>query len=159
MPAALSVPWTAIATQASAGATLESLSEHWGIPLNTLKARSAREGWKATGREIMAQKTGTEVVGAGNSTLQPNATERSVSLMKRLGERSKYRAARVGHSMLGHISKVKGLPQVGYAQPFSQVVGSLAKVHGWGSEGGKTGPLVNLNLIGASFEELKDVSS
>jgi hypothetical protein len=67
-----------------------------------------------------------------------------------MGPKSKLLSAKVGHSMLKNISKVKGLPQVAYAQPFSQVVSSLSKVHGWDASTPNL-TQVNINLTGERF--------
>jgi len=149
MSAPLPVDWNAIAAQAAAGASLDDLAEHWGISVNTLKARSAREGWKRIAREILAEKTGTEVLRGGNYTMQPKATHMAVSLMARLGERSKIRAAKVGDKTLKHMQKAEGQELAKQAPAFKCTVDALAKVHGWGDQASAVpSPLVAIQLNG-----------
>lgn len=149
MPAALQdVPWTEIAIQAAAGAKLEDLAEHYGVNLNSLKARCAREKWKQTAREVKAELTGTEVTHPSQSQVQPSATQKGLSLVSKLGDKSKLLGAKVGHSMLKNISKVKGISQVAYAQPFAQTVGALSKIHQWDQHTHNT--QVNVQVVNQS---------
>src|SRR4030095_1139555 len=123
-----------------------------GISEATVLSWARREGWSE-----QIQVAENAVVMQNNSRGMQSAASKSTSeVLLSLGPKSKLMAGKVGHSMLKHISKVKGLPQVALAQPFSQVVGSLAKVHGWGSEA-PNGPLVNLNLLGLRPTDLKEV--
>lgn len=152
MPSALTVDWSAIAIQAAAGATLEELSDHWGISLNTLKTRSAREGWKQTAREIQAHKSGTTVVCPSHQSVKPRETNHGLSLMAKLGERSKLRAAKVGDNTLKAISRKKEDKLIACAPAFKATVDSLAKIHEWGAAPDQR-TLVNINLMGQDYGE------
>lgn len=73
MPAALPVDWTAIQVLAAKGHTLEELATMTGVSVNTLKARSAREGWKDT--SITEEKQAKAVaVAVAKGQMQPSAT-------------------------------------------------------------------------------------
>ena len=131
MPAAADLPWTTIAVQAASGMTLKELSEHWGVPLGTLQSRSATEGWMKYRKPV-----------------QQDSTKRALEAIPKLGEKSKFRAARVGHRILGAIGKHKNDALIACSQPFAQTVGALAKVHGWGSESTSQAPLIAIQLNG-----------
>lgn len=150
MPAALDVEWSAIAAQAAAGATLEELSAHWGIPVGTLKSRCATEGWKRMAREIQAQRTGGEVVAPGHSTIQPRSTDKAVTLMATLGSRSRLRAARVGDKTLRGLNRLTPERLIDKASAYKAAVDGLKVVHEWGAEGKSPQALVNINLLGVS---------
>lgn len=136
MPAAADLPWSTIAAQAGAGATLEELSEHWGVPVGTLKSRSATEGWKKPLRAI-----------------QPNSTERALALMGKLDGRSKLRAAKVGDKSLAALQRKDDDQLLRNSSAYLNTVNALAKVHGWGSEGKATSPLVNINVLNQSVPD------
>jgi hypothetical protein len=144
MPAPREENWSAIAAQAAAGATLKDLSEHWNIPEGTLKARSAREGWKAMGREIQAQKTGVEVV-PSHSRVQPRATDRAISLFAKVGTKSKLVLAKT-------VSRTASALYKQNPDELKRNTGSLRNTTAaWkdlhGASDAPASPLVNLNLV------------
>lgn len=153
MPAARNdVDWSAIAAQAAAGATHKEIAEHWDLPLGTVKARCTREGWKATARAIQAQKTGTVEVIPQTGSLHPRASQKGVSLLGTLGERSKLRAAKVGDRTLAAINRKKEDALIAQSQAFKQTVDALDKVHQWS---GNTQSLtqVNINLTNGKLPD------
>jgi hypothetical protein len=57
------------------GSTLEEIAETSGISLNTLKARSAREGWNRRVTEAREEKQAKQLsVAVENGQMQPHAT-------------------------------------------------------------------------------------
>lgn len=153
MPAARNdVDWSAIAVQAAAGATHQEIAEHWNLPLGTVKARCTREGWKKTAREIQAAKTQTIEVAPTSGSLHPSASERGVSLLSKLGERSKLKAAKVGDKTLTAIARKKEDALIAAAPAFKQTVDALAKVHSWDTPAPSL-TQINVNLTGASFPD------
>jgi len=150
MPAPLNVDWNAIAAQAAAGATLQELSDHWGIAIGTLKDRCAAGGWKRIAREVQAIKAGVpEVYHGAQQAIQQRPTQPVVSLMQKLGERSKFRAAKVGDKTLKHMQKAEGQELTKQAPAFKCTVDALAKVHGWGDQASAVpSPLVAIQLNG-----------
>jgi hypothetical protein len=143
MPAPRDEEWSVIAAQAAAGATLETLAEHWNIPLGTLKYRCATEGWKRVAREIQA--TEGQVVNSSNHTVQPRSSERSVSLFSKLGEKSLLLGAQVGNSTLRAIKRKRDDALIRCAPAFKATVDSLAKIHSWDQP--STGSTVNVQML------------
>lgn len=151
MPAALPVDWGVIAVQAAAGATLEELSEHYGLSINTLKTRSAREGWKATARQIQAEKTGTEVVCPQHQSVKPRETNHGLSLMQKIGDRSKLRLARTVDRTAKVLHKQPDPDLVRNTQALVNTVNAASKLHNW--QPSNTQPLVNINLANVKLPD------
>lgn len=155
MPAARNdVDWSAIAVQAAAGATHEELAEHWDLPLGTIKARCTREGWKKQAREIQALKTNTEPVAPTSGRLHPSASERGLTLLATLGNRSKLRAAKLGDNTLRVLQRkakaTDGESLIPLAPVLKTTVDTLDKVHSWSTPAPSL-TQVNVNLTGATF--------
>lgn len=150
MPAARDEDWSAIAAQAAAGATHEQLAEHWDIPLGTIKARCTREGWKRMAREIQEQKTGN-VVDQRHQTVHPRASSRSVTLMPRLGEKSKLCLARAVNKTAKALQRQTPTELKKNTQALRNTTGAWKDLHGEAIEGAKT--LVNINLLGSDYPE------
>jgi hypothetical protein len=75
MPAPLPADWPGIRLLYAQGSTLEELSASSGINLNTLKARSAREGWNVAITEAKESKHADKAMAAVHSgKMQPCAT-------------------------------------------------------------------------------------
>ena len=150
MPAALNVDWTAIATQAAAGASLQDLSEHWGIPINTLKTRSAREGWKSTAREIskarLGQGTCEVIKGSGGLKQSETLGDKRLNLFAKLGSKSQLSLAK------GVQKTSKGLERkdpewlTNNTSALKNTVDAASKLFGW-DKADNQAPLVNLNIL------------
>ena len=113
-----------------------------GLNEDTVCLWSYQGGWgkeKQVVEEALLKKYENQGVTAAKSKCP---TEALVSL----GPKSKLLGAKVGHSMLKTISKLKGLDQVALAQPFAQVTGSLKTYHSWGNDANSQAPLVNLTF-------------
>jgi hypothetical protein len=75
MPAALPADWNGLRLMYAHGSTLEEIAETSGISLNTLKARSAREGWNRRVTEAREEKQAKQLsVAVENGQMQPHAT-------------------------------------------------------------------------------------
>lgn len=75
MPAALPADWPSIRTLYAQGRTLEELATDTGISINTLKARSAREGWAVKVASVAEDKRARAVaVAIQAGQMQPYAT-------------------------------------------------------------------------------------
>ena len=143
MPAPREENWSAIAAQAAAGATLETLAEHWNIPLGTLKSRCSTEGWKRMAREIQASEG--QVVNSQNGTIQPRSSEKAVSLFAKLGDKSRLLGAQVGNSTLKAIKRKRDDALIRCAPAFKATVDSLAKLHSWDQPA--AGTTVNVQFL------------
>ena len=145
MPAPLQdVPWTEIAIQAAAGVTLEELSEYYQVNLNTLRARSAREKWKQTTREVVSQRTGTKQV-SDNTTMQQRATERGLGLMHSLKGKTKLHQAKTVYKTAKAFSKLPGEALMSRTQDVKNNVDSASKL--WPEEQ-QSSPLIAIQLNG-----------
>lgn len=90
MPAALPVDYRSIQVMFAQGHTLYELAEMSGVSVNTLKARSAREGWKTKGDAIKeAKQSKVLAVALSNGRMQPAATNGADLVALTLADRKK----------------------------------------------------------------------
>jgi hypothetical protein len=146
MPAPIDVDHEAVKTHAIVHG-IRDAARAFNLSEGTVTCWATREKWLEAPDQVPHQLPVTVRPRAVDAVKPSEAARRSL-----LGEKSRMRAAKVGDSMLRTIGKQKGLPQVILAQPFSQVVSSLAKVHGWDA----TTPnmtQVNINLRNVSVPE------
>lgn len=119
-----------------------------GLKEDTVCYWSAEYGWAKdaqTAQNAVLKKYDKQGVKAASSKSPSD-------ILLHLGPKSKLLGAKVGHSMLKSISKEKGLQQVALAQPFSQVVGSLSKIHSWDAQAPSL-TQVNVNLYGTRIPD------
>lgn len=141
----LPVNWTAIAVMAAGGTPLAQISRQTGIALGTLKARSAREGWKRAGQAAQAQEVSNAVQA---NRISPVATDVVQVMANTLAEDGKATRASLSRAArrMAEQAETADLEQAGDALQ----VGKLAALaHDWGNKGT---PAVRISMYAHAAE-------
>lgn len=139
MPAALPADWSAIRALAVAGHTLEELSESTGIALGTLKARSAREGWKGAVAEALSIRDAQVQRAVASGQMKRNATDATMVAADTEAQRSLDAKSALGKAIVTgseHLATQNGEFVLKSARALKELAGAGGIVFGWGSESG-----------------------
>lgn len=126
MPAALDVDHDKVRAVALVVGVREA-ARQFELSEDAVRQWSKREGWF---KHVQAAQE-ARLVKQEKQGVSPAVTKSQSDVLLSFNGKSKLLGAKVGHSMLKNISKVKGLSQVALAQPFAQTVGALSKIHQW----------------------------
>ena len=160
MPAALPADWQGLQLLFTQGATLEELSQTTGISLNTLKARSAREGWNRANQAKKEQKREMQLaVAVQNGQMQPHATEAVNTLdllLKQDGDATKLAGMQYAKLVTQHaVTMAQEQPEtaLNHAANVKAALQSAAIAGRWDRDTGTTFNLAFFSLSGEQQEE------
>lgn len=152
MPAALPVDYPGLRLLAAQGHTLDQLAAMAGVSVNTLKARSAREGWQQKGKalELKIQRA------VENKQMKPHATSAVAILASQMEEDN--RETRLSLSKAARkMAKEAETAELSQAADVLQAAKTAALIHKWeGSEGSTT---LNLAFFDSDSGRTADLPS
>jgi len=139
---------------------IEAAAEKTGLNVNSIKARSAREGWFAERHELVAgpakarDKLAQHAAATG-ATIIPTAAE----ILQQFGQSSRSSLAIAGDKAAKRYEKMDPdelvLPEV--AGAVKSWTGTLSTVHGWDAKdrAGAAQAVVNVNLLCVQPDEVQ----
>jgi hypothetical protein len=147
MPAALDVDHEQVKAVAVQIGVREA-ARQFGLLESTVKSWSKREAWF----KQIADTTAIVEKSIAERGLRPVAAISPSEILRKLGDKSKLRAARLGDNTLKAISRKRDDALIAVAPAFKQTVDALSKVHAWDAPSQNL-TQVNINLTGQRFEK------